>query len=66
MEYEEFSLDYKSLDDLSYFNNEDYIELYHKDIFVCNIFVYLDSEQDYREYIIINYELVYLDTITLN
>lgn len=59
-------LDYKSLDDLSYYVNEDYIELYHNDMFVCNIFTFLDMEQDYREYIIINSEIIYLDLITLN
>ena len=58
-------LEYKSLDDLSYYVNEDYIELYHKDIFVCNMFTFLDFENDYSEYLIINHEIIYLDLITL-
>jgi len=63
---ESIILEYKSLDDLSYYSNEDYIELYHKDMFVCNMFTFLDWEECNREYIIINHEIIYLDTITLN
>lgn len=62
---ETINLEYKSLDDLSYYVYEDYIELYHMDIFVCNMFTFLDWEECNREYIIINTTRIYLDLITL-
>ena len=61
---EEFSLDYKTLDELSYWDTQEkYIRLYKKDSLQGYLYVYKDSEQNGREYICINYEIVYLDTL---
>lgn len=54
--------DYKQL---SYFDEgEPEVILYVDDRVVGNIKVWKDSEMDDREYICINYEIVYLDTLT--
>ena len=64
IENEEFSLDYKNLEDLSYYDpNTEYIELYHLNDFAGYLKVWVDMENNEREYICINYEIVYLDTI---
>lgn len=63
-ESEEFQLDYRNLSELSYKDNGiDYITLFHNNKEVCDIEVFTDVENGKREYILINYELVYLDTI---
>ena len=63
-ESEEFQLDYKDLSELSYKDTkEEYIILFHNNKEVCDIEVFTDIENKKREYILINYELVYLDTI---
>lgn len=59
-----FQLEFKNYNELSYLDEDDYyIELFHNGDFVGNLKVYLDVEEDDREYIIINYEVIYLDTI---
>ena len=59
-----FQLEFKNYNELSYLDEDDYyIELFHNRDFVGNLKVYLDVEEDDREYIIINYEGIYLDTI---
>jgi hypothetical protein len=64
IEDEEFSLKYKNLEDLSYKElGKYYVDLYHKNKRICAIEVWKDNEQEDREYIIINYEIIYLDTI---
>lgn len=61
---DEFSLDYTDLSELSYYDSEsDYIDLYKGDDFVGYLYVYTDVENEKREYVCINYEIVYLDTI---
>lgn len=61
---DEFQIEFKNYDKLSYLDKGDYyIELFLNKDFIGNLKVYLDSEQDNREYIIINYEIIYLDTI---
>ena len=63
-EIEEFQLDYRNLSELSYKDNGiDYMTLFHNNKEVCDIEVFTDVENGKREYILINYELVYLDTI---
>lgn len=65
-ESEEFQLDYRNLSELSYKDNGiEYITLFHNDKEVCDIEVFKDVENEEKEYIIINYELVYLDTIKI-
>ena len=61
---EETEVKYQNLDDLSYIDfGEDMIALYVKKQFEGDIKVWKDSEMDGREYICINYEIIYLDTI---
>lgn len=61
---DEFQLDFKEYNELSY--NElslTYIELFKKDKFVAYIEVFCDYENSNREYVCVNYEIIYLDTI---
>jgi len=61
---EETEVKYQNLDDLSYMDfGEDMISLYVNKEFEGDIKVWKDSEMDGREYICINYEIIYLDTI---
>lgn len=61
---EETEVKYQNLDDLSYMDfGEDMIALYVDKQFEGDIKVWKDSEMDGREYICINYEIIYLDTI---
>ena len=61
---EETEVKYQNLDDLSYIDfGEDMIALYVDKQFEGEIKVWKDSEMDGREYICINYEIIYLDTI---
>jgi len=67
---EEDEVDYTNDNQLSYEqiieNDEcDYVELYVDDFYIGDCEVWLDSEMDSREYIILNYTIVYLDTIEL-
>lgn len=57
----EINLEYESLEQLSYYDPKTiYIDLYCKDKFVGYLDVWTDKK---KEYIIINSEIVYLDTI---
>lgn len=61
---EETEVKYQNLDDLTYIDfGEDMIALYVNKQFEGNIKVWKDSEMEGREYICINYEIIYLDTI---
>ena len=65
---EEVEVFYNTDKQLSYefYNTDyDYIELYIDDFYIGICEVWLDIEMDYRQYIILNYTIVYLDTITL-
>ena len=42
----------------------DYVELYIDDFYIGVCEVWLDAEMDSREYIILNYSIVYLDSIS--
>lgn len=60
----EVFLDYEKLEHLSYYDPKTvFIDLYHKDKFVEYVEVWNYKENEIREYIIINNESVYLDTI---
>lgn len=48
-----------------YSSDYDYVELYIDDFYIGVCEVWLDAEMDYRQYIILNYAIVYLDTIKL-
>jgi hypothetical protein len=61
---DDLQLEFKDYEQLSYYDSKtDYIDLYHKDQFVGYVIVYTDVENEKREYIIINHEIVYLDTL---
>ncbi len=61
---EETEVNYKSLEELSYFDDDgDDVSLYVNNDFVGDIKVWKDSEMDGREYVCINYEIIYLETI---
>lgn len=61
---EETEIKFERYTDLSYHDEgEPEVTLYVKDRPVGYIKVWKDSEQDGREYVCINYEVVYLDTI---
>lgn len=61
---EEDEVQYQNLEDLSYFDDDkDTVALYVKNNYEGDIKVWKDSEMDGREYVCINYEIIYLDTI---
>ena len=61
---DDFTLDYVNLADLEYIDNElSEVRLYFMGNFVGFLEVYTDWENEQREYIIINYTIIYLDTI---
>jgi hypothetical protein len=63
---EETEVFFTNDEQLSYQNyNADYIELYIDDFYIGLCEVWFDSEMDDREYITLNYTIVYLDTIKL-
>ena len=67
---EEDEVIYTNENQLSYeqiiINDEcDFVELYVDDFYIGDCEVWLDAEMDSREYIILNYSIVYLDTINL-
>ena len=63
---EDFILDYESLEDFSYKDLGDaFITLYFLNEFVGYVEVWTDPELE-EEYIIINYEIIYLYTLKRN
>jgi hypothetical protein len=61
---EETDVKFEKYTDLSYLDEgEPEVTLYVKDRAVGYILVWKDSEQGGREYICLNYEVVYLDTL---
>ncbi len=64
MQTDELELNYKSLEELSYYDPAvETIDLYCKGDFIDYMEVYTDKKNENREYIIINNTIVYLDTI---
>ena len=64
---EEDDVSFKSYDQLSYADDGfNHVRLYVDDIFIGHIKVWIDrmdNEFDARDYICVNYEMIYLDTI---
>ena len=62
---DEFSLDFKDYNQLSYEDNGQsaFIKIYLDNNPTAFLKVYTDRENDSREYVCINYEIVYLDTL---
>lgn len=62
---EEDEVKYQNLEELSYFDvGDEFVALYVNRQYEGDIKVWKDSEMDGREYVCINYEIIYLDTIT--
>lgn len=54
----------KNYDNLSYSDyGDDYVTVLHNGMIVDDVEVFTDRENSNREYVIINYEIIYLDTI---
>lgn len=61
---EEDEVKYQNLDELSYFDDDkDTVALYVNKEYEGDIKVWRDSEMDGREYVCINYEIIYLDSL---
>jgi len=60
---EEDSVEFERYEQLSYQNMSELIELFVDDFYVGDMKVWCDSEMDGREYVCINYTIVYLDTL---
>jgi len=61
---EETHIEFEKYTDLSYFDVGDVdVVLYVNDRAVGKIKVWKDTEQEGREYVCVNYEIVYLDTL---
>ena len=61
---EETEVDFKDYSQLSYKDTEEpHIELFVDDVSQGWVKVWLDGEMDNREYICLNYEIIYLDTL---
>ena len=57
-------LNFTETKQLQYMDDEiDYIKLYLSGNFVGELYVYIDWENEKREYIVINYTIEYLDTL---
>jgi hypothetical protein len=64
---EDDHVEFESYDQLSYEDTGDTdVELYVDEEFLGYIKVWKDSEMDGREYVCINHEIVYLDTLKKN
>jgi len=62
---EETEVKYTNENELSYQDTgDDDVSLYINNVYEGEVEVWTDRENDDREYIILNYEMVYLDTIT--
>lgn len=62
---DDFILDFDNYEDITYSDNYgDYVDVYLKGEFIAEVLVYFDDENDNREYICINNEVIYLDTLT--
>jgi hypothetical protein len=63
--FEETHVEYSNRDQLSYKDyGDEEVELFVDDNLVGMIYVWKDSLMDLREYVCINYEIVYLDELT--
>jgi hypothetical protein len=61
---EEELIEFDSYEQLSFENKDELIELFIDDFYIGDLKVWKDSEMEGREYVCINYEIIYLDTLT--
>ena len=60
----ELTLDFSNYEQLTYEDNEQQtIKLFLDDEFVGNVKIYIDEENSQREYICVNFEIIYLDSL---
>jgi hypothetical protein len=61
---DELTLEFSNYEQLTYEDNEQQtIKLFLDDEFVGNVKVYIDEENSKREYICVNFEIIYLDSL---
>jgi len=61
---EDAFIEFKQYSQISFKRNEDNsVKVLIDNIFNCNCWIFIDSEIEDREYIAINYEVIYLDTL---
>lgn len=60
---EEDHVEFERYDQLSYQDKKEVIELFVDNFYIGDMEVWKDSEMEGREYVCINYEIIYLDTI---
>lgn len=61
---EETDVAYSSESNLSYYDDgQDTVALFDQGDYLGDCQVWQDSEMDFREYVILNYTIIYLDTI---
>ena len=63
---EEDRIFFNRYDELSYTKKDSMVELYVNDFCIGHMKVWVDSEMNGREYLTINDEIIYLDTIAKN
>jgi len=63
-EYDELHLEFSSYSQLSFFDDEcEHVQVFLDGNSVGYALVYTDMENDNREYIVVNNEILYLDTL---
>ena len=60
---EEDHVEFERYDQLSYQDKKEVIELFVDNFYIGDMEVWGDSEMDGREYICVNYEILYLDEL---
>lgn len=60
---EEDHVEFERYDQLSYQDKNEVIELFVDDFYIGDIEVWKDSLMEGREYVCINYEIIYLDEL---
>jgi hypothetical protein len=62
---EDFTLDFEKYDEITYADyGENHVDVFHKGNLVAELLVYTDHENGGREYVCINHEVIYLDTLS--
>jgi len=62
--HEHDEVNFENYNELSYRNKGHLIEMYVNDMYEGDMVVYKDSEMNDREFVNMNYEITYLDTLT--
>lgn len=66
IEDEDFTIDNCVNSELTYYDSgSEYVDIYLSNNFIGYLLVWIDVDNENKEYIIINHEIIYLDTIQL-